>query len=439
LRFLRQRRSVARATGGGAARKGRKQPARAGQDRRSERRRQDPEETTVKLTALVTRIAAAAVAAAVLAPAFAQAPVKIGYAIARTGPWAAGAQVTQEPNYIMWAEQVNARGGLDVKGVKRKIELIGIDDRSDMETVVRSYEKLMGSDKVDLILPPWSTGANFAMMPLAQKYGYPMLSPTATGRKLLGMKNPYFFALLQQPDRMMDALAEYLAARSAKTAAVVYVDELFGLEQFKDLEASLQKKNIQIIEKKSYPLGVKDLQPVLNDIKAKNPDAFIALSYPPDTFLITGQSKAIGFNPKLFYAAVGTAFPVYRDKFGPTAEGVMGLGTWNPRTSPAAKAYFDAHVARWKKEPDRWASAHAWAGLQILEQAVAKVGLDRKALRDYIANNEFDTIIGKMRFRNGENVSTPGVVSQWQGGEFEVVWPPDRSTSPALYPKQPWK
>jgi branched-chain amino acid transport system substrate-binding protein len=392
----------------------------------------------MKLPFSVKCLAAAVIAVAVTAPTFAQQPVRIGYAIARTGPWAAGAQITQEPNYIMWAEQLNASGGLNVKGVKRKIELIGIDDRSETETVVRSYEKLMGSDKVDLILPPWSTGANFAMMPLAQKYGYPMLSPTATGRKLLGMKNPYFFALLQQPDRMMDSLAEYMVARSAKTAAVLYVDELFGLEQLDGLEKSLKDKGIQIVEKKSYPLGVKDLQPVLNDVKAKNPDAFIALSYPPDTFLITGQSRAIGFNPKLFYLAVGTAFPVYRDKFGKVAEGVMGLGTWNPRTSPAAKAYFDAHVKRWQKEPDRWASAHAWAGLQILQTAVEKVGLDRKAIRDYIASNEFDTIIGKIRFKNGENVTTPGVVSQWQGGEFEVVWPPDRSTSPALYPKPAW-
>ena len=383
-------------------------------------------------------LAAAALALAAAAPVLAHDPVRIGYAIARTGPWAAGAQVTQEPNYIMWAEQVNAAGGLNVKGVKRKVELLGFDDRSDTETVVRTYEKLMGSDKVDLILPPCGTGANFAVMPLVQKYGYPMLAPTATGRKLLGMKNPYFFALLQQPDRMMDSLAEYMTARSAKTAAVLYVDELFGLEQLDGLEKSLKAKGIQIVEKKSYPLGVKDLQPVLNDIKAKNPDAFIALSYPPDTFLITGKSRGIGFNPKLFYTAVGTAFPVYRDKFGRVAEGVMGLGTWNPRSNPAAKAYFDAHVKRWQKEPDRWASAHAWAGLQILQASVEKVGLDRKALRDYIANNEFDTIIGKIRFKNGENVTTPGVVSQWQGGEFEVVWPPERSTSPALYPKPAW-
>ena len=386
------------------------------------------------------RLAAATLLAAVLAPAFAQdAPVKIGYAIARTGPWSAGAQLTQEPNYVMWAERVNAAGGLNVKGKKRKVELVGFDDRSEAETVVRTYEKLMGSDKIDLILPPWGTGANFAVMPVIQKYGYPMIAPTATGRKLLGMKNPYFFAILQQPDLMMNALAEFLKARNVKTAAVIHVDELFGLEQASALEAAFKEKGIQVIEKKSYPLGVKDLKSVLTDIKVKNPDAFVALSYPPDTFLVTAQAREIAFNPKAFYASVGTAFPIYRDKLGPTVEGVMGLGTLNPKTSAAAKEYFDAHVARHKKEPDRWASAHAWAALQVMEQAVAKAGLDRKALRDAIASSEFDTVIGKVRFRNGENVSTPGVVSQWQSGEFEVVWPPDRATAPAMHPKPSWR
>src|SRR4029079_13759662 len=66
-------------------------------------------------------------------------PIKIGYAISRTGPFAPGAQVTQEPNYLLWADEVNAAGGLSVKGsakgttVKRKIELIGYDDRSEVE------------------------------------------------------------------------------------------------------------------------------------------------------------------------------------------------------------------------------------------------------------------------------------------------------------------
>jgi branched-chain amino acid transport system substrate-binding protein len=389
---------------------------------------------------IIRRLVMAVLVLVTSIPALAQeAPVRIGYAIARTGPWAAGAQVTQEPNYILWAEQMNAAGGLSVQGKRRKVELIGYDDRSETETTVRTFEKLMGTDKVDLILPPWGTGANFAVMPLIQKYGYPVLAPTATGRKLVDMKNPYFFAMLQQPDLLMSALADMLAAQGVKTAAIVHVDELFGLENLGALEQAFKAKAIQIIDRKSYPLGVKDLSPVLKDFKAKHPDAFIGITYPPDTFLVTTQAKEIGFNPRVFYAAVGTAFPVYKQRLGASVEGVTGIGSWNAKTSPAAKAYFDAHVAKFQKEPDRWASAHCWAGLQILQQAVEKVGLDRKAIREMIASNEFDTIIGKIRFKDGENVAFPGTVSQWQKGEFEVVWPRERATAPLTFPKPEWQ
>ena len=383
---------------------------------------------------------AAAAAASLGAPLFAQAqPVRIGYAISRTGPFAAGAQVTQEPNYLLWAEQVNAAGGLDVRGSKRPIELIGSDDRSEVETAVRSYEKLMGSDKVDLILPPWGSGMNFAVAPLANRFGYPMLAPTALSRKLIDMNLPHFFSLLQQPDKMMGALVDMLSAQNLRSIAIVYMDDLFGLENFAALNNALKGTPIQVVERKSYPLGVKDLAPVLRAIKDLNPDAFIGITYPPDTLLVSRQSREIGFNPKLFYASVGTAFQLYRNVMGPNTEGVTGMGSWNAKTSPEARAYFDAHLKKFGKEPDRWASGHCYAGLQIIEQSVAKVGLDRKALRDHIASTEFKTIIGPIRFSGSENASIPGTVSQWQGGEFEVVWPRDRATATLQVPKPAWK
>ncbi|SCK35868.1 branched-chain amino acid transport system substrate-binding protein [Variovorax sp. HW608] len=384
---------------------------------------------------------ATALGAAAVAPKlFAQgAPVRVGYAIARTGPWAAGAQVSQEPNYLLWAEQVNAAGGLSVKGAKRPIELIGYDDRSETETCVRTFEKLMGSDKVDLILPPWGSGANFAVAPLANRFGYPMLAPTALSRKLIDMRLPYFFSMLQQPDKMMGALVDMLVANNVKSVAIVYMDDLFGLENFAALNAALKKTSIQVVERKSYPLGVTDLAPVLRTIKDLNPDAFIGITYPPDTLLVSKQSREIGFNPKFFYASVGTAFQLYTNVMQANAEGVIGMGSWNAKTSPEAKAYFDAHTKKFGKEPDRWASGHCWAGLEILEQAVGKVGLDRKALRDLIAKNEFKTIVGPIRFEGSENASIPGTVAQWQKGEFEVVWPKDRATAKLETPKPAWK
>lgn len=383
----------------------------------------------------------AAGAATLAAPVIAQeTPVRIGYAIARTGPWSGGAQVSQEPNYLLWAEQVNAAGGLAIKGgKKRRIELVSYDDRSEVETCVRTFEKLMGSDKVDLILPPWGSGANFAVAPLATRFGYPMLAPTALSRKLIDMNLPYFFSLLQQPDKMMGALVDLLVANGVKTIAIVYMDDLFGLENFAALNNALKATSIQVLERKSYPLGIKDLAPVLRGIKDMNPDAFIGITYPPDTLLASRQSREIGFNPKFFYTSVGTAFPLYKNVMAANTEGVIGMGSWNVKTSPEAKAYFDAHVAKFGKEPDRWASGHCWAGLQIIQQAVAAVGLDRKALRDHIAKTEFKTIIGPLRFAGSENASVPGTVGQWQGGEFEVVWPVNRATAKLVAPKPAWK
>ena len=368
------------------------------------------------------------------------APVRIGYAIARTGPWTTGAQVSQEPNYLLWAEQQNAAGGLSVKGQKRPIELISSDDQSNMETVVRTYEKLMGSDKVDLILPPWGSNANFAVAPLANRFGYPFLAPTALSRRLIEMKLPYFFLMLQQPKPMMDALVDMLKANGAKSMAVVYVDDLFGLENYAALKVAVAGSGISIVEDKSYPLGVKDLSPVLRSMKDKNPDAFVGLTYPPDTILASRQSKEIGFNPKFFYASVGTAFQLYRNVMQAGAEGVLGMGSWNAKTSPGAKAYFDAHVKKFgaAKEPDRWASGATWAALEILTAAVGKVGLDRKAIRDYVAGGTHDTILGKIRFDGSENVGTPGAVSQWQKGEFEVVWPKSIATAPLVTQKPAW-
>jgi branched-chain amino acid transport system substrate-binding protein len=375
----------------------------------------------------------------------AQGPIRIGFTLSATGPYAVGAGITQRPNYDLWLDQVNARGGLTVAGGgKRPIQFVDHDDRSEIETIVRLYEKMIADDKVDLVLPPWGTAANFAVAPIANKHGYPMIGPTVGSLKLKDLNLPYFYAILAQPDAMMLSLANFLkdAKRTQKLnkVAVIYVNDLFGIEHHGALMPLLKEGDFDVVEVKSYPLGVKDLSDVLKGIKAKNAEILIGLSYPPDTILATTQAKAVDFNPAIFYTAVGTAFPFFRDRFKGGAEGVMGVGAWNPKVKyPGAKEYFDAHVARMKKEPDRWASASAWATLQILEESIARVGLDRARIKAHIDATEFSTVIGPVKFAKGVNVATPGMVGQWQKNEFEVVWPPERSTAKAVVPKPKWE
>ena len=109
------------------------------------------------------------IGAALLAPLAARAaePVKIGVAIAQTGPFAPAAIPTLKA-YQLWVEQTNAAGGLDVAGTKRPIDLIVYDDQSDFTKEATIYEKLITDDKVDLLLSPYATPAHFALGRLAR-------------------------------------------------------------------------------------------------------------------------------------------------------------------------------------------------------------------------------------------------------------------------------
>ena len=104
----------------------------------------------------------------------------------------------------------------------------------------------------------------------------------------------------------------------------------------------------------------------------------------------------------MFYTGVGTAFPLYRAKFGKNTEGVMGIGGWSG-DSPAIKDYLARHKASAANgaEPDRWASAVTYASLQMLQQAIEKVGkIDRAAVIKELQTGTFDTVIGKVKLEN---------------------------------------
>jgi branched-chain amino acid transport system substrate-binding protein len=370
-------------------------------------------------------------------------PVRVGYSLSATGPYAVGAGITQAPNYTLWQEQVNARGGLAVKGDSRRpIELVATDDRSEVETAVRFYEKLATDDKVDLMLPPWGSAMNFAVAPVAAKYGYPMIGPTAISGKFKELGIPYFYTMLVQPEPQMQAVAALLRDLKAQgkisKVAVAYVNDLFGIELNTATGPAFKAADLPVVDTRSYPLGAKDLSPMLKGFKAAGADCFVGLTYPPDNILVTGQAKEVDWNPAVYFTGVGTAFPFYRDRFK-GAEGVMGIAGWNPKVKFAgAKEYFDAHVKKHQKEPDRWASAFAYASLQILERCVAEVGLDRPKIKAMLDSTEFSTVAGPVKFVKGENVATPGMVGQWQKGEFELVWPKSWATGAPVTPKPAW-
>ena len=69
---------------------------------------------------------------------------------------------------------------------------------------------------------------------------------------------------------------------------------------------------------------------------------------------------------------------------------------------------------------DYWGSPVEHAAIQILEQSIKAVGVDRKAVLKHVKSNTFDTIIGKVDMRK-QAIPFYWTVGQWQNGFFEGV------------------
>lgn len=371
--------------------------------------------------------------------------VKIGYAVSKTGANAGGAGITTIPNYELWIHDVNSAGGLEMPdGSRLPIEVIEYDDRSSSEEVVRAVERLATQDNVDFILVPWGTGFNLAAAPLFDRFGYPQLAVSAVTDRAPEFVERWdrSFWLLGGGSDYASALADILAdARDAGTinsdVAMISVADGFGIDLVTAARPAFEAAGLNVVYDRTYPVGTTDFTPMLNEAASSGADTFVAFSYPPDTFALTQQAQVANFNPEVLYLGVGTGFPAYGAANGANAEGIMSLGGIDI-SNEAVMEYRRRHEEVIGAAPDWWGSVITYASLQMLQESIKRVGLDRDAVSAELSNGTFETVLGETKLENNQ-LRTLWFGGQWQNGSFVAVAPSDREGAVApVLPKAPW-
>ena len=359
--------------------------------------------------------------------AFADGVIKLGAIAPKTGGLAGGAVVTQWPNVQLWVEQVNARGGLNVAGEMMTIELVEYDDKTNPGEHIKLAQRLATQDEVDFIVAPYGTGFNIAAAPIYGKFGYPMIAVSAITDKMdeLTSRYPNLFFTLGTTTAFVDGVKEILVEQRAageigNEIAMVNVADAFGIELADRARELFAEEGFEIVYDKSYPLGTPDLSPVMKGAKESGAKAFIAWSYPPDSFGLAEQAIIENLDVKVYYSAVATSFPAFSKAYGSKINNVLGAGGTNV-DDPKIAEYRKAHEEITGSVPDYWASANTYAALQILEQAIVGAGtLDKETVTQYIKDNTFDTVMGDLSFKNNFS-NTFWSVGQWQDGVFRGV------------------
>ena len=385
-----------------------------------------------------------------------KAPDKIvfGQAVSLSGSWAQTNLLTTEPVYRMWIEELNKDGGLYIQkyGKKIPVELLQYDDESDIDKMKTQLTKLILEDKVDFLLPPISTAFLHEAATIANKYGYILMGGAGGAIKLkeviAGL--PYFFNVLNFADTQMPVMADLLEEVGVESVAILMVDDLHGVEYAATLVPELAIRNIDVVMVKSYQESDPNVGDVIaeaiTEADALEADAFIGFTYPVGTFTGLGVAMAMNYNPKLLHFNVGPNFANFPEAMGGDAmvEGIMVPGAWTGESAEGLPAFEEKFNKRWGDgdEPtpiDYWGTAAYYAGCQFFQQAIEKAGsLDQAEIRDIMATNTFDTVMGPIKFEKGMMVGYVGQMGQWQDGVYEVIGPEDQRTADPIYPKPPW-
>jgi branched-chain amino acid transport system substrate-binding protein len=382
---------------------------------------------------LLTRLAQAAAAAAALltfTSAYAQdRPIKIGTPLALTGGLAEEGK-KQATAYQVWLQRINAAGGIDVGGRKRKVELISYDYQTDGNRAQQLAEKLINDDKVDFMTAPFGSGHTKIVAVVAERYNMPIIAVASSEPVHQGMTN-LFGTLAPSRGLITSMITQFKATMpQLKTVAIVGRDDVFPKLMATALADQAPKDGIKVVYNALYPVGVLDHASTIGAIKPLKPDWVFVSGYTQDLVLFRKQMSDLGVSAPIITMVTGPAYKEFVDNLGALAENVTSATWWHHSTSytgddvfGTTKNFYDAIVAK-GQEPD-YVHASSAAALIVLQKAIEKAGTtDRDKVRDALRKLDITTFYGPIRFReDGLNSTRDLPIIQVQSGKPAVLFP----------------
>ncbi len=368
-------------------------------------------------------------------PAPAQSPLRIGASLSLTGTYAKPGLYGRE-GYALCQKHLNEGAGV----LGRPIEFVIYDDRSDPQTGVRLYEKLITEDRVEVVLGPYSAAITEAVANVAEKYRKLLLAPLGAAGSIWEKGRRYVIMMVSPAEVYLEGLLDMAARNGLKSVALIYEDTLFPKTSMKGAVASARKRGLEIVFQEAYPKAQTDFAALLTKIKAIRPDVLAAATYFDDVVAITRQMKELDVNVKMFGTTVGGDLPEFYKALGRTGEYVYGASQWEPSLAyPGAREFAAAYAAEFNRAPSYHAAA-AYAACLLLAEAINRTGsVESDRLREYFFKLQTVTVFGAFDIdERGYQLGHRMVTIQWQDGRQAVVWPDDVATGRIRFPTPPW-
>lgn len=225
------------------------------------------------------------------------------------------------------------------------------DDVADPAKAAILAEKFVNDDSIVAIVGPLNSSSGQAALPILEKAGLALVTPSMTNVDLAKQGYTVFFRTCPKDDDQGYAIAQ-VAQREAKATKVFMIDDksTYGQGLAEQTQAELEKLGITDIKRVQITPDDKDFSAIITTCKAFGADAFVAcIPSPAQYAAIAKQMAAQGYKITLIGSDGSKDKVEFIDNAGGATEGafVLSLGPLLETSSePAAQAFVKKYQER---------------------------------------------------------------------------------------------
>jgi branched-chain amino acid transport system substrate-binding protein len=302
-----------------------------------------------------------------------------------------------------------------------QFKLIYEDDKLLPKEGVAAINKLISSDKVQVVLGSAASGVTLAMAPIAEKNRVILISSISTSDNLRN-SGEYVFRNVPRNEIQGITAATFLFNNLGKKNVIIFKK---NDEYANNLSSSFRRKfqelgGVVLLEDKYEP-GTNDFKEVVAKFRDLQPQGVYVPGNYQEVALFLRQAYEGGLKAT-FIGGDGSYSPELIALSRNAAEGsyytIMAV-----RHNDYYKNFEKKFVQQYSREPDVY-DAYAFEAASIVLSAVKEVGNDATKIKEYLLSHTFDdSLTGPLRFdQDGEVNRQYGIIEVKDGKFVEVTF-----------------
>jgi branched-chain amino acid transport system substrate-binding protein len=333
-----------------------------------------------------------------------------------------------------------------------KVEVVFADNQGSPATGQNQALRLITEEKVVALTGAYQSGITLTASAIAEKYGIPFLNGESVAANLTERGFKWFFRTTPVATDFAKIYADFLAdmkAAGAKTdsVALVHDNTEYGTSVAGTITSIFKEKGQAVALDVAYTVNATDVQSQVLQLKEKNPDVVIMISYTSDAILFAKTMQALDYKPAMLLADdAGYSDPSFIKAVGKISQGAFNRSSWSVGAAGSATAIIaDLYKKKSGDEMDDTA-ARQMQGFFVLMEAIDRAGSTEPAkiqaalkATDLKPNQLMMGYKGVKFDDKGQNVLASGVLIQLQDGEnYVAVWPKASAEKAPISPYKGW-